>query len=132
MHSEERNGRPRLISSWAYKNITPEEKAKICNGAGAAGQWISSIIPNTMYGLDCTEAFNIHDYDYQVGASREDKDRADKNLLDNLLTIINHRGGWLKPLRHRRALKYYEAVNQFGDAAFFKGKGIVHDHARHA
>lgn len=132
MHSEERNGRPCLISSWAYKNITPAEKAKICNGAGAAGQWISSIIPNTMYGLDCTEAFNIHDYDYQVGASREDKERADRNLLINLLMLINHKGGLLMLPRQWRAMKYYEAVQLLGDEAFFKGKGIAHDHARHA
>lgn len=123
MPANEGQGSPSLISSWGYKNISPEEKAKICNGAGAAGQWISSIIPNTMWGLDCTEAFNIHDYDYGVGVSLADKDRADRNLMDNLLTLINHRGGWLKLLRHRRALKYYEAVNQFGDEAFFQGKG---------
>lgn len=122
MHSEERNGRPRLISSWGYKNITPAEKAQICNGAGSAGRWISALIPNTMYGLDCIEAFDIHDYDYTVGVSRGDKCRADRNLLINLLALIDHSGGWLQPLRHRRALKYYEAVSLFGDDAFFNGK----------
>lgn len=122
MHSEERSTGPRLISSWAYKNITPTEKAQICNGAGAAGQWISSVIPNTLYGLDCTEAFNIHDYDYQVGASREDKERADRNLLNNLLMLINHKGGLLMLPRQWRAMKYYEAVQLLGDEAFFNGK----------
>lgn len=75
-----------------------------------------------MYGLDCAEAFNIHDYDYEVGVSRADKDRADRNLLCNLMTLIDQCGGWLRFLRNRRALKYYEAVNCLGDAAFFKGK----------
>jgi len=116
------SGGPSLISSWGYKNLLPEEKALICNGAGAAGKWISSIIPNTMYGLDCTEAFNIHDYDYDVGASRADKERADRNLLMNLLTLINHQGGWLMLPRQWRAMKYYNAVQLLGDEAFFKGK----------
>lgn len=115
-------GQGRLSSSWAYRNITPEEKALICNGAGAAGRWISSLIPNTMYGLDCLEAFNIHDYEYHMGVSRGDKCRADRNLLINLLSLIEDRGGWLQLLRHRRALKYYEAVQLLGDDAFFTGK----------
>jgi len=123
MPSNTKQGHPRLISSWGYKNITPEEKARVCNGAGAAGQWISSIIPNTMYGLDCTAAFDIHDYDYDVGSSRADKERADRNLLMNLLTLIEHRGGWLRIPRNALAMRYYEAVNEFGDEAFFKGKG---------
>jgi hypothetical protein len=118
----DQSGGPVLISSLGYKNLLPEEKAAICNGAGAAGKWISSIIPNTMYGLDCTEAFNIHDYDYDVGASRDDKIRADRNLLNNLLTLINHKGGWLMLPRQWRAMKYYEAVQMMGDEAFYKGK----------
>jgi hypothetical protein len=117
-----RSSGPSLISSYGYKALLPDEKAQICNGAGAAGKWISSLIPNTMYGLDCTEAFNIHDYDYEVGVSRADKERADKNLLMNLMTLIDHAGGWLMLLRQRRALKYYEAVQLFGDEAFYKGK----------
>ncbi|UOA08610.1 hypothetical protein [Methylobacter sp. S3L5C] len=112
----------RLISSWAYKNISVEEKALICNGAGAAGYWINCFIPNALYGLDCVEAFNIHDYDYEVGVSLADKDRADNNLLTNLLMLINERGGWLKWLRTNRALKYYQAVNEFGKHAFYYGK----------
>lgn len=122
MRNDKGQGQPELISSLGYKNLLPEEKAAICNGAGAAGKWISSFIPNTMYGLDCIEAFNIHDYDYNVGVSRADKERADSNLLTNLLAIINHRGGLLMLPRQWRAMKYYEAVQLLGDEAFFKGK----------
>ncbi|MGJ0489609.1 hypothetical protein [Methylobacter sp.] len=111
--------KPELLSDAGYKQLTTEEKARICNGAGAAGRWISSFIPNTMYGLDCIEAFDIHDYDYHVGITRADKDRADRRMLDNLLILINHAGGLLAWLRRRRAMKYYEAVHQFGDSAFF-------------
>lgn len=113
---------PQLDSTWSYKQLTPEQKKEICNGAGAAGQWISCFIPNTMYGLNCVEAFNIHDYDYHVGVTREDKKIADRRLLENLMIIINHKGGWLQFLRRRRAMKYYEAVHHKGDEAFFKGK----------
>jgi len=112
-----------LESTAAYKALTPEEKAKIVNGAGAADQWISSFIPNTMYGLDVTECFNIHDFDYHVGVSRKDKNVADRRLLENLMIAINANSGFIMGmLRRRRALKYYEAVHKFGDDAFFKNK----------
>jgi len=115
-----------LESSWHYKQLTPELKAQICNGAGAAGQWISSFIPNTMYGLDVEEVFNIHDFDYHVGLTLEDKNNADRRMLRNMFAVINAEKGFfgksLGFLRRRRALKYYEAVHLHGGEAFFKGK----------
>ena len=47
-----------------YYGLSVEDKQSICNGAGAAGDWRSKFIPNTLYGLDCTEVFNIHDFRY--------------------------------------------------------------------
>ena len=107
-----------------YYDLTERFKSEICNGAGAAGDWRSFLIPNTMYGLSCLEAFNIHDYAYYVGVTREDKYKADIALLSNLLCIINIHGGFLRLLRRHRALVYYDAVVEFGDDAFFtKQKG---------
>lgn len=114
--SADKNG---LMSSYRYKQISPDDKSKICNGAGAAGRWISSFIPNTLYGLNCIEAFNIHDYDYHVGHRRSDKDTADKRMFDNLITLIDLAGGFLQFFRRRRAMAYYEAVHLGGDEAFF-------------
>lgn len=109
------------ITECGYSSLTPGEKATICNGAGAAGDWRSKLIPNTLYGLDCADVFDIHDYGYYVGISREDKDRIDMCMLINLFTKINSTGGFLKILRLHRALKYYIAVNELGDEAFFIG-----------
>jgi len=57
-----------------------------------------------------------------VGSSDEDKKIADLRLLCNLMVLINKKGGFLKWFRRRRALKYYEAVREFGDDAFWSGK----------
>ena len=113
-----------LLSCYAYQHLSDDDKARICNGAGAAGQAISHFIPNSLYFLDCTEVFNIHDFDYYRGKTQKDKDEADRRMLDNLLILINRAGGPLKWLRRRRALKYYEAVHELGDEAFFKDKDI--------
>jgi hypothetical protein len=112
-----------FITEKGYEELTPLQKKQICNGAGARGDWRSVFIPNTIYRLDCTEVFNIHDYAYYVGKTLIDKERADFDMLKNLITLINSTGNiCTRFLRRARALEYYSAVCEFGDAAFFMGK----------
>lgn len=118
----------RLRSLQGFYSLTPAQKRDICNGAGAAGAWYSRFIPNTLYGLDCTVAFDRHDYGYWAGFSQEVKKRVDLDLLVNLVTLINRaagesfRGRVLARLRRRRALTYYEAVHHKGSKAFWAHK----------
>lgn len=108
-----------LIYHPDYLYLSSIDKAKICNGAGAAGDWRSKLIPNTLWGLDCIKAFNIHDYEYHVGVIKRDKLIADVHLLVNLILIIISDGGWFQALRIYRASTYFIAVHLYGDAAFF-------------
>lgn len=106
-----------------YDKLTPGQHASICNGAGAAGSLLSKFIPNTIWGLDCTSAFDRHDYGYWAGLTAEDKMIADLDMLANLIYLIDSADGkWaalLAPLRRRRAMKYYEAVHLKGWSAFW-------------
>ena len=121
---------PRLQAFDGFDDLTPEQRAKICNGAGAAGAWYNFLIPNTFYGLDCREAFDRHDYAYHVGKTPQQRTLADLQMLNNLLRLVDTAEGWhnrmLAPLRRRRALKYYEAVHYRGESAFNAGKGYAH------
>jgi len=110
-----------LTSSKEYKELTTEQKFKICNGCGAQSAFMD-FVPDSMYGLDISEACNIHDFDYHAGITQKDKDMADMRFLTNLILLINRGNAFLKFLRRRRALKYYEAVVTFGDNAFWGGK----------
>ena len=107
-----------------YKNLTAFKRSEICNGAGAKNDWRSNFIPNTLWGLDCTEVFNIHDHCYYVGLSRADKEASDSMMLINLLRLIKNGSKILAPLRRRRALLYFEAVDIAGGDAFWSGKEI--------
>ena len=109
-----------LTAPNGYWNLSPEDKARICNGMGAKNSLISRFIPNTMYGLDVEECGNIHDYEYEVGGTIEDKEAADRRFLNNMLRIINKKGGFLAPFRRSRALTYYQAVLYMGGPAFWK------------
>ena len=112
-----------FITEKGYESLTQEQKARICNGAGAANDWRSAFIPNTIYGLDCTEVFNIHDYAYHIGKTLDDKKRADFAMLQNLLCLINSSGNIVtRFLRRMRAMDYYDAVVEFGENPFFVGK----------
>lgn len=112
----------KLFAPAGYWQLSADDQAKICNGMGAKDSLVSYFIPNTFYGLDLTEAGNIHDYMYHVGQATEDKRRADEAFLNNMMRIVDAQGGWMAPLRRRRAVLYYEAVLYCGGPAFWEGK----------
>ena len=109
-----------LIAEKGWGDLTFEQKSKIVNGAGAAGDWRGAFIPNTLWGLDCRQVFDLHDYAYYVGRTKEDKYRADISMLINLIKVINQKGGFLSAFRKYRAMTYYAFVYEFGDDAFRK------------
>ena len=105
-----------LYEPYGYKPSTS------CNGCGTG--WNSHIIPNSIYGLSIKKACCIHDYMYEVNKGIEGKQEADRVFLNNMLRIIEAKEAWWYPhsLARRRALKYYEAVVNFGGSAYWKGK----------
>ena len=112
-----------LHLSESYRNATDKERAAYCNGCGARG---GMPVPKTFWGLSMVDACNVHDWDYQHGATLADKQTADRFMLFNMLIIIEAQTGWyqtaLKLMRRRRAMKYYEAVTMLGSKAFWANK----------
>ncbi len=98
----------------------------IAVGCGPGSGWKEKLVPDTMYGLDISEACVIHDWMYYEGETHEDKERADRVFMNNLNRIIGERGKnsfiFTNFLRRRRATTYYRAVKYFGGSAFWNGK----------
>jgi len=111
----------KLRAFHGYNGLSIEEKAKICNGAGAAGDWRSRFIPNSMWGLSLKEVFYRHDYDYYIGRTDEGKWDADINLLINCIILILEAESniFLTYARMARAIKYFLAVHYKGHDAFY-------------
>lgn len=110
-----------LTAPQSYLEASPEVRAAVCNGCGAGG-WKFDIIPDNLYGLDISEACNIHDWMYTVGETEADKVEADQLFLENMYRLING-GAWLlKGVRRRAAKGYFESVSHCGAAAFWQGK----------
>ena len=108
-----------MITLYAPAGYSPKAD---CNGCGTG--WNTRLVPDTIYGVSITPACCIHDYMYSVGKTIEDKCTADRVFLNNMLRIIEAVNTWYYPtaLARRRALKYYEAVINFGSTAYWEGK----------
>ena len=102
----------------------PKLANKVDNGCGPSG-WKGKLVPDTIYGLSIKLACKIHDYEYHVGKTLEDKEIADIRFLKNLNLIITNETKWskpLNPLRRTRANTYYLAVKHGGEEHFLKDK----------
>jgi len=105
-----------------FVNTPVDELLKICNGCGAAGAKVD-LTPDTLWGLSVKPVCHIHDFDYYIGLTIEDKERADRRMLNNNVRMIKAQSSWiLKRLRRIRARTYYKAVKYFGGPAFWDGK----------
>jgi hypothetical protein len=122
---------------WLDLVNNPQKIKDCCNGVGSEVGWWGKLtyhlIPNTVWGLDVTEFSDIHDYDYcypESFATKQDalnyKHLADNRGLDNILAIIDRdtKWTWLKIMRRARAMKYYDALDIFGEDSFLDGKII--------
>lgn len=112
-----------LYAPELYLTLPAAERKKLVNGCGPGG-WKIDLVPDTIWGLDISEACNIHDFMYLIGTDLAAKEEADRVFLNNTLRLIDSRDSmrWLKKLRRQRAREYYEAVHLFGGPAYWHGK----------
>lgn len=112
-----------LITPIAYFEAAPDIRALVVNGCGPSG-WKNKVIPDNLYGISIKGACNRHDWEYTVGETKEEKDRADSIFLQNMERIIDRKSltWFMRALRVRAANGYYEAVSHLGDEFFWKNK----------
>jgi hypothetical protein len=90
------------------------------NGCGPKG-FVGKLIPDSLLGLSVHEACNLHDERYFKGGDEEDRRKADKKFLQDMLLAIDKRQGIFlaKKIRTLGAYFYYFGVRVFGKF-FFK------------
>ena len=94
-----------------------KDKLSICNGCGSRD---SGYVPDTMWGLNISEACNIHDWMFETGVTLADFYFSNAVFIMNLALIIVNKGSkWLAPLRLARATKYFIAVQQLGEGYYW-------------
>jgi len=113
-----------LAAPPGYWQLTPSEKEAICNGCGAKSALVD-FVPDTIWGLDISGACNIHDYCWHIAEpTRGSFHAANLLFLLNMMRLINRqtKWPWMRWLRRKRALRYYQAVEELGVTIFFEGR----------
>ena len=119
-----------LCALQSYWDAPPDERARVCNGAGTA--WVQAWLPkplrclqwfaNRLWGLDCREAFDIHDWDFlRMPATADGFRESNQRLADNLRRIIESKTK-CPPLlwaRRRNARRYVYLVSEWGYKAYY-------------
>jgi hypothetical protein len=96
-----------------YRDLTQEQKEKICNGCGSKGGFIKP--PNFIFKASC----NHHDFNYWRGNTKELKKKADKDFYNAMKLDIAEAAFYKKPFYHCWALTYYISVSMFGKKYFY-------------
>ena len=116
----------------------PEKFSACCNGVGSQSGWLGKltyhIIPNTIWLMSITPASDIHDVEYTYPMEFETeadalewKREADNRFYNNVLTLIERRGGWFEAPRRLRAATYYRTLRMAGMESFLASKTILED-----
>ena len=111
-----------LLTTLNYEQLNPLQKIKICNGMGSDSTWwnklLKQILPNHFFGLDMTEAANVHDYMFWRGGSRWDYFVANFVFLYNMCWLIYQAGSTHRLKRYFMAMRYFTAVFWGGRSSF--------------
>jgi len=115
---------------------------KLCNGVGSTQGLLNKafyyIVPpfvrNRIWGLNITQASDIHDVEYTYPRKFRDKQQAlewkedtDTRFHINLVKLIKNQNSfrWLENARFARADKYLALLEKVGDEAFLANKIIL-------
>ena len=109
--------------AWEVLDVQPAAITQRSGGCGP-GKWGDLAVPDTFYGLKVTSVCKLHDIEYEVGETEQDKEDSDINFLRNLLNYIkaHTKFAFVRTLRNYRAMTYYNAVSECGTEAFLKGE----------
>ena len=89
-----------------YKNLTKEQKDKICNGCGSKGGWFNP--PEFLFHASC----NHHDFLYWKGVTEKDRKLADEAFYKYMKKDCK------KFYDYIIAYIYYKAVRVMGNKYF--------------
>ena len=90
-----------------YIDLTEEQKEVICNGCGPKGGWVP--VPEFF----CHASCDHHDFNYWLGHTEEDREKADHQFLEAMLIDAGS-----NKVKQTIAMTYWMAVRLFGKLYF--------------
>ena len=108
---------------WKFREDHPEEWKAFGCGPGGFGD---KLVPDTMYGLNVSEACRIHDWYYRFypDSTPSARKMADYAFRNNLIRIVEAKtkNRVLRWVRKRRCQAYYAMVRALGGPAFYSDR----------
>lgn len=108
---------------WTFIEKFPKDFKSFGCGPGGIGD---ILVPDTMYGLDVSDACRIHDWYYRFYSDNTEEGRrvADDVFKNNLLRIVRakSKSKILRWLRVRRCRTYYSLVRFGGGPAYYEDR----------
>ena len=98
-----------------FRDLTPEERAHICNGCGGKGHWLTP--PSWLFQACCDH----HDFNYWLGCTEDDRAHADLQFHVAMVGDANASPWYLRWWRRRMAWLYWKAVARYGKTFFYYG-----------
>ena len=80
-------------------------------------RWLDWIIPDSLFGIDFSDACRWHDDDYSAPGGKT-RDECDDKFLGAMVRKARKYGWWRRFWARRFALDYYAAVCDFGQDAW--------------
>ncbi len=92
---------------------------------GGAGDLGDKLVPDKICGLDCSGIFYFHDGRFEIGGNESDFNRANREMLSELLEWIDSKRWWSwwtdwfwRKAAKKAAMVYYDAVCFGGRSSF--------------
>jgi len=76
------------------------------------------LVPDSLFGQNIIRACQVHDYDYEIGGTLEDKRFVDTLFLLNGVLIIDAKDDTFDEAALQGMMTYYIAVSRAGDASW--------------
>ncbi|WP_026470362.1 hypothetical protein [Alkanindiges illinoisensis] len=108
----------------SYKDATPEQLAKICNGVGPS--WAPAPIRKAMTMLSDwffnSASWQHHDFGYYIGCTEEERAEYDRKFFEAMLIDCRQLPWHKKANGYSLSCCFYASVRVFGRASFYYGQ----------
>jgi hypothetical protein len=111
-----------LLAPESYWTLHEDEKYEITNGCGPSRA--TSLVPNTIMGVNIRAACDIHDYTYAQSETVKSREEADFLFSYNMRRLVDRKleSGFFRSLAYFGVDLYLMAVRLFGGKYFIHRK----------
>lgn len=105
----------------SYRDLTPEQRKRLCNGVGSDWQpaWQRKALTKLSGWFFSEASWCHHDFGYAVGHTEAHRLEYDRKFLAAMLRDADHLSGLKRMVALQLAWIFYRSVRAFGGKSFY-------------